>query len=516
MPSDRLIRFAVVILALAAGLSILDPAHAVRLGPLTVFSERGKPFRAEIEVEDPEGTSVAAEPAIVSPETYRDLGLTFPPALRNATVTMSRRDADGRLVIRVQGTVPTDAPELIVVMSLSTTTGRHLRSYRLDLDAQEQPAEVRTVPPPAAAAPGRDAPAATPLPPLPPVTLNPEPAGMEPPSDEPPVEALPPLPAAVTLPSTAQIMPAPMPSGPTSFTLPPPTPATSVDAPLRVPAPGASWSEAAERPRPDTVTVKRGDTAASIANGLRPADVTEAQAVMALQRSNPSAFDGSLYRPRVGAVLQIPDADQMRALPPEVAEQALRAKSSDRGAPAAVTVRRGDRLKLAAGGTGRGKQLDAASRAANETVAFEAAMAESRSRIQQLESIVQGLNRLIEERERKLTVLRAELREAGVTVAPAATPVGARPVPPALSGEPPVSAAASEAAQLGAAAATMLSAPSRPRLPLPMSNVEPDPWYLDPMVLAGVGVVALLLVGLAVRRITGGKKKRFRRSAAAR
>jgi len=505
MSIDRLVRFVVLVAVLAAGLPAAVPAHAARLGAMSVLSERGQPFRAEVEVE--EGADAAsAEPAIVSAETYRDLGLTLPASLRGARVTMSRRDSDGRPLIRIQGTVPTESSELIVVMSLGTPSGRHLRSYRLDLDASVSGGESRTAapPPPAspAALPGRELPGAVPMPPL---TLTPDPARMEPPRDVPRVEALPPAagllppPAAVALPSSV-----PMPA--TSATSA--TPLAAVPRP-EAPAPRGPEPMRVESPRaqPATVTLAQGDTAASIANRIRPADVTEAQAVMALHRNNPSAFAGSVYRPRVGATLRLPDADQMRAVPSAIAENALRAQARAPAAasrPAVSAERRGDRLSLSAGGTGRGKQPDASGGAANRAIAHDAAMSEARSRIQQLESIVKGLTQLIEEREKQIAAVSGQLKVAGVAVAPAAVPApaGGMPVPPAPAPAPApaASAAPSEATPpLGAAAATMLPAPTR-RVPPPPPEPEPDPWYTDPIVLGAVGVVVLLLGFVVMRR----------------
>ena len=228
---------------------------------------------------------------------------------------------------------------------------------------------------------------------------------------------------------------------------------------------------------------------------------------MALHRNNPSAFAGSVYRPRVGATVRLPDADQMRAVPSGIAEQALRAQARAPAAasrPAVSAERRGDRLSLSAGGTGRGKQPDASGGAANRAIAHDAAMSEARSRIQQLESIVKGLTQLIEEREKQIAAVSGQLKVAGVAVAPAAVPApaGGMPVPPAPAPAPAPAASAtpSEATPpLGAAAATMLPAPTR-RVPPPPPEPEPDPWYTDPIVLGAVGVVVLLLGLLVMRR----------------
>ncbi|MFN7641725.1 MAG: FimV family protein [Burkholderiales bacterium] len=492
MSFDRLIRLVAVLAVLAFSLPAAGPAHAARLGAMSVLSERGQPFRAEVDVEDA-ADAVSAEPAIVSAETYRDLGLTLPASLRGARVTMARRDSDGRPVVRIQGTVPTEGPELIVVMSLGTSAGRHLRSYRLDLDSPVTGGAPRAAAPPPAdppALPGRAIPGAAAMPPL---TLTPDPARMEPPRDVPRVEALPP-PSAVALPSSSS-----MPSSPVAAAPRPAAPAARSPEPTRA--------------EPATVTLAQGDTAASIANRIRPADVTEAQAVMALHRNNPSAFAGSVYRPRVGATLRLPDADQMRALPSVIAEEALRAQArapAEGSRPVLTAERGGDRLSLTAGGTGRGKQSNASGGAANRAIAIDAAMSEARSRVQQLESIVQGLNKLIEERDRQIAAVSGQLKLVGAAVAPAAAPASVQgmSVPPANAQSPLARAAAPSdvTPPLGAAAATMLPAPTRRVAPPPPPPPEPDPWYMDPMVLGAVGVVVLLLGFLVIRWRGGGRR----------
>jgi pilus assembly protein FimV len=358
---------------------------------------------------------------------------------------------------------------------------------------------------------------------------------MEPPRDVPRVEALPP-PAAAE-PQAAAVAPPPSPVAvalPSSAPIPAavPAPAAAAPRPQTPPARGPEPTRV-EPPRaqPATVTLAQGDTAASIANRIRPADVTEAQAVMALHRNNPSAFAGSVYRPRVGATLRLPDADQMRALPSGMAEQALRAQAPAPAAasrPMVTAERPGDRLSLSAGGTGRGKQPDASGGAVNQAIAHDAAMSEARSRIQQLESIVKGLNQLIEEREKQIAAISGQLKVVGVPVAPAAVrvPAGGMPVPPTptpvlvpAGGTPAPPAPAASATPsdatppLGAAAATMLPAPTRRAAPPPPPPPpEPDPWYTDPMLLGVAGVVVVLLLGFLLIRHRGGGRRLKRAS----
>ena len=249
----------------------------------------------------------------------------------------------------------------------------------------------------------------------------------------------------------------------------------------------------APRSSGETVTVAPGDTATSIARRYKPADVTDAQAVMALYRNNASAFSGSANRLPAGAVLTVPDAERMRALAPAQALTELRAQ-----APVSAG---GDRLRLSGGGKGKGTGPEGGGGDGdvNKAVAYQAAMSEAKSRISQLETIVDGLKKLLDTRDKQLSGLSAELASLGRPVAPAApaaTPVQPAPATPAASSG---SVADSPLVPVGAATATMLPAPSRgsglmPQ-PAPVPEAEAESLLSDLRVI-GAGVATILLVAL--------------------
>ncbi|MEI7445886.1 MAG: hypothetical protein WCK28_13430, partial [Burkholderiales bacterium] len=170
MTIDRTVRngFAAFVLVAALGAAAVPATGQTpsgRLGALTVLSDRSQPFEAVIELDGVTDPSTAT-PQIVAPSTYADLGVPFPAVLRGATVTVERRGAEGRPIVRLRSPQRVEGSELVLVMSLTTATGRHLRSYKVDLDASSSAAaapppapalRVETVPPsavpPAAAAP---------------------------------------------------------------------------------------------------------------------------------------------------------------------------------------------------------------------------------------------------------------------------------------------------------------------------------------------------------------------------
>ncbi|WP_455554320.1 FimV/HubP family polar landmark protein [Comamonas sp.] len=124
-----------------------------------------------------------------------------------------------------------------------------------------------------------------------------------------------------------------------------PAPAPTV-APQVKPAPasvtGRTYASRPAAPRPNAarrslgatpdgeVRVRRGDTASHIANANRPAGVSLDQMLVAMLRSNPSAFvNGNMNRLRAGAVLQMPSREQALETSAGEARQIVAAQSRD-------------------------------------------------------------------------------------------------------------------------------------------------------------------------------------------
>ncbi|MFZ4757802.1 MAG: FimV/HubP family polar landmark protein [Burkholderiaceae bacterium] len=451
----------------------------------------GEPLRAEIELDDsPNGDASNGNPSVATPGTYRDLGLVYPEALTDARVVRERR-TDGRWVARVFGTRPVTDRGMMLVMSLNSPSGQHVRTYRVDLGA-----------PRTGTAPRVEAPVAAPTAPAVsmPSTLLAPPAAPAAPAEPVRVQTVPPAtePIRESMPAPARAM----------------TPAEQARAwldaggrraePQRMADPVPESTRPASRPTAaapapraagETVTVVPGETATTIARRYKPADVTDAQAVMALYRANASAFSGSANRLPAGAVLTVPDVERMREQPPAQALAELRAQ-----APVSPGA---DRLRLSGGGKGKGTGPEGGGGDGdvNKSIAYQAAMSEAKSRISQLETIVGGLKKLTDTRDKQLAGLSAELASLGRPVsppAPVAAPVPSAPVPPAAASG---SVADSPVVPVGAATATMLSAPSRSSglapQPAPVPEDDVQSMLTDPRVI-GAGVAAILLLGLVV------------------
>ena len=483
---------------LAAAAAMPWPAQAAKLGAISVQSSFGEPLRAVVEVTGVEPRSRPSAAELASPQTYADLGLPFPAALREATARLLQTP-DGRWTVRISGQRAVDERDFEVVLAVTTPAGRHLRRYRLASEGSAALAPVA----PAADASAADAPRAAP-----PTTVPPASAESVTPVAAPgatsaaaAMPAAPGVPPAV--PSVADSSQVPSSQAPSSRAASSQAASPAGAPPPTDPArPGADPGNVARvagapqpRPasdvgsRPGPLTARAGDTATSIARLVKPSDVSDEQAVMALYRANERAFRGSVHRLPEGAVLQVPDAAAMREVDPRSARAALRAQPFEpAGTRAAGPVR--DRLLLAGGGTGRATSPHGGrgTGAAVDAIAHETAMSEANSRVRELESIVAGLRKLIDVREQQIAAARTELaalRGAGRPDAGSAAPE--RPAP------------------IGAASATLVrvqagdARPARSAVEAPQSESLLDR-LLEPQVVAAVVAVLALVGALLWRR----------------
>lgn len=268
----------------------------------------------------------------------------------------------------------------------------------------------------------------------------------------------------------------------------PPGPAAEPAAPVAGPSTAAPRSGAVERPADpprsapaptaaiDSYTVQRGDTLSAIAARLATG-ATREQAMVALYRANPQAFDGSMNDLRAGAVLRVPDADAIRSEPAAAAAAEVRRQGSIwRGrtaaaAPATPAPAAEGRLRLVAP-TETPAPAGAASGADGAAAAQSAREAEQlRSRLTQLESELANTKRLLELRNNELAELQRRLGAA-------ASPGAATPATPTPAAEPapvpatPVAAAETPAATDPAASDTL--ATDTPAADAPPAAVADD------------------------------------------
>jgi pilus assembly protein FimV len=206
---------------------------------------------------------------------------------------------------------------------------------------------------------------------------------------------------------------------------------------------------AAPAPRGDggTYEVRKGDTLSKIAGQYKPETVTLDQMLIALFKSNSSAFEGNnINRLRSGAILTIPNAVEASASPAREATREVQVQASDwrayrdRVAGAAPTAEESttrtssgrigtsvqettpatragsDQLRVSKdAGTGR-------SATAESNAAQAAALREAQSRIVELEKTLKDMQRALELRNPTMAQLQTQSEKGKAATTPAPTP----------------------------------------------------------------------------------------------
>ena len=472
---------AAALLALSLGLGAQDAA-ALALGRLSVQSGLGEPLRAEIDI--PEINAAEADSlraTLASPEAYRASGLEYHPALNGVRMSLQKRP-DGRSYLRVTSDRPVNDPFLDLVLEANWASGRTVRDYTLLLDPPCQR--------PAAAAPSV---AAAPV-----VTA-------------PVVPAAPARPQAITRPTAAPVAPAA------------PRPSAQATAPTVRTAPSDK-----------SLTVQRGQTASKIAGDYKPANVSLDQMLLALLRANPNAFvNGNINRLRAGAVLTVPDQNEIAAVPAGTAKQQLTAQSkdfndyrnklagvapgvqvagADRSASGQVQTQVEDKKPAAAASDKLTLSKNATVQGGTEDkIAQDARAKDASTRIAELSKNINELNRIGAASGGAASpagaAASAAAAGAGVTVTvapPPDAPASAAPAATAASAPaaPAAAVPAAEASAPAAAPAPVAAAPAPIPAPAPAAPVE-EPSFLDSLLdnkpmLGLLGALAVALAGLGI------------------
>jgi pilus assembly protein FimV len=438
-----------LVLAIAAASALSSGmAHALGLGELTLKSTLNQPLVAEIELLDVKDlTAAEVVPSLASPEEFAKAGVDR-QAFLNDLIFTPVLNAGGKSILRVTSSKPLSEPMVKFLVQVMWPNGRLLRDYSVLLD---------------------------------PSKFSPQ-----------------------TAEAAAQ-----------------PAPTQVVTAPVT----GAS--------QPSQHTTTPRDTLWEIAAKARNGGSIQ-QTMLAIQALNPDAFiDGNINRLKTGQVLRLPDQAQSTSVPqpkaiaevaaqntawrqgrryvakPGSGQQQLDATRRARaeGAPAQTAA---DKLSLvsAESGKARGKGAAGDAKALNNKLAVTKESldttrrdnAELKSRISDLQSQMDKLQRLIELKNNQLAKLQAE----GATDTPAAATA------PAMTAELAPAPAATPAPVVPAAPATAAApetvpAPAeQPIEPTPVAandkqfnDLLTNPWLLG---LAGGGAVVVLLLLLLLAR----------------
>lgn len=503
-----MVRVRKLVLAIAAASALSSGmAHALGLGEVTLQSSLNQPLVAEIELlEVRDLASNEVIPSLASPEEFVKAGVDRQYFLTDLKFTPVLKP-NGKSVIRVTSSKAVREPYLNFLVEVLWPNGRLLREYTLLLD-----------------------------PPL----YSPQTT----------VAAAPQLPIAA---------PAPRPSAAPAA----PRSAAPAAAPRPVaPAPASRAISGSE------YKTTANDTLWEIAQRVGGGSIN--QTMLAIQDLNPDAFiGGNINRMKSGQVLRLPDEQQVRSRSnaeaiAQVAEQnaawregravasrQLDATRRTTAGAAPATAEAGDSLKLVAAEAGQSTRGSDTGSANSKALADKLAVtqesldstrrenAELQSRVNDLQSQLDKLQRLVELKDSQMAKLQADLSaapaatpaeepaaEAPAEQAPAVAPEAAPPAteaatPPTTppeeaapdynySEEPaaPVedSAATTEQPASEPAAAVEPAAPAKPAeetkpaapAPAPAPQSFIDDLMANPMTLglAGGGVLLLLLVGL--------------------
>ncbi|MDZ3825820.1 FimV/HubP family polar landmark protein [Pseudomonas monsensis] len=439
-----------LVLAIAAASALSSGmAHALGLGELTLKSTLNQPLVAEIELLDVKDlTAAEVVPSLASPEDFAKAGVDRQAFLNDLTFTPVL-NASGKSVLRVTSSKPLSEPMVKFLVQVMWPNGRLLRDYSVLLD---------------------------------PSKFSPQ-----------------------TADAAAQ-----------------PAPTQTITAPTT----GAT--------HPTQYTTTPRDTLWEIAAKARTGGSVQ-QTMLAIQALNPNAFiDGNINRLKTGQVLRLPDSVQSTALPqskaiaevaaqneawrqgrryvakPGTGQQQLDATRRGRG-NAGTAQNAQDNLSLVsaenAKGRGKGPAGDAKALSNKLAVTQESLDTtrrdneELKSRMTDLQSQLDKLQKLIELKNNQLAKMQAE----GPGAAPAANP--AAPAVPAITAELAATPAEAASPTPESAIAPPVETPIEP-------VIEPKPAVVDdektfnelltnPILLGLVGggaVVLLLLLLLLARR----------------
>ncbi|GAB3393712.1 FimV/HubP family polar landmark protein [Azotobacter armeniacus] len=414
-----MVRVRKLALAIAAASALSSSvAHALGLGEVTLRSALNQPLVAEIELL--EARDVGSEEvvsALASPEEFNKVGVDRQYFLSDLKFTPIIKP-NGKSVIRVTSTKPVREPYLNFLVEVLWPGGRLLREYTLLLD--------------------------------------------------------PPLYSSQTAMSAAQKPLTEQKAGAVSR-----APAAAAVPPAVSPRPATSSMPAAKEYKTRT-----NDTLWKIAERMRTSGTIN-QTMLAIQDLNPQAFlDGNINRLVSGQVLRLPDEQQIRrrsksqalaevvaqnsawrerrARPAVASARQLDATRRTEAGAAPARVETGDSLRLVAADSGKavaGSEKGAEGKGSADKLALakenlDAAQRENtelKSRMDDLQSQLDKLQRLITLKDEQLAKLQANLTQPGQAAEEAAEPAAVVASEPAAATQPVAGPAAPVSAPVAAA-----------------------------------------------------------------
>ncbi len=500
-----------------SSLLVFSNAYATGLGKLTVLSSLGQPLRAEIEITSPNKEEIASlVPKVASIEAFRQANIEFNPALLSLRFAVEQRG--NNYIIRVTSTQAMNEPWIDFLLEMNASNGKLLREYTFLLD----PAELST----AQAA----------------QVVNPGAASG---TTSKPVNSL----------SSSQAQALQKDSVPSGR--------TGAKKNAQSSPASTNFSNGSAR----QYQVKPGDTLMKIAAGnLNGVSLDEM--LVSIYRANPEAFVGeNMNRLKAGQILNIPDADTVKANSVPNARAIVQAHSADfntyrnkiagqvlsapservaqkkQAASGSITTKVKetptatseslDKLKLSkVQANGKNAAAPAKGMTEEDKIAKDKALSDANARVKELEKNVSELNKLLAVPNKNLAKQSASESKAAeaksaasetkasATAVPSVAPVASAPVAASAASAASLEKSAASAAEHAASASSPVasatakpesatasapaSKPKRPTPPPPPPVVEETSWF-DTKYLIAAGLLAAL--GGAIGLYASKKKK---------
>ncbi|MFZ6772905.1 FimV/HubP family polar landmark protein [Undibacterium sp. SXout7W] len=504
--------------AVASSFLLLSQAHATGLGRLTVLSSLGQPLRAEIELTSPSKEEIdSLVPKLASPEAFRQANIEYSSALLSLRFAVEQRGSG--YVIRVSSAQAMNEPFVDMLLEMNSSNGKLLREYTFLLD----PAELRNSQSPQVANPAAVASAA----------------------------------------QSTQISSKPVTAQDNSVAVQ----TAKSNVANRLP-PKAVVAES--KPGAGTYQVRAGDTLSKVAAVYKSEGVSLDQMLVSLYRANPDAFAGkNMNRLKSGQILNLPDSDAIRGngvastearsivlahaadfnayrnkLADHVSQSSVDKTPVKKSGSGTITTKvkevatasgtSPDKLEISkAAPASSSKSGNGKGSAEEDKLAKEKALAESNTRLKELEKNVGDLQKILEIKNKDLAAKQAEINakdaakqsDQKVTTNPVANSVAAsQPAPASSVQAAPASAALpSVASSANVPASSPVAAPAsseavaasqvkpvvRKKIVAPPPPPPPEPGFFDslPDMLLPAGAAILALLGGYGLYTTKRKKK---------
>lgn len=284
-------------MAIGALLTLPLWVHAAGLGKLTVKSALGQPLSAEIELLVADKAELdSLNVSIASGDAFKDAQIEYAPVLSTLQFTVGK-GAGGKPVLKLSSSKPVNDPFMDMLVELNWASGRLLREYTILLD------------PPGIAVPQTVSPVAVSIPEVKPAVVPAQPVVEQPAQFASKPSAV--NPYAVGTPAAVEK----------------PVSKAELQKPSAMPEPVVGAEAVAME---SEVRVKRGDTLSSIANQVRPSNISLEQALVALFHENPDAFvDNNMNRLKAGKTLSVPSADVMADIDQGSARREINLQAAD-------------------------------------------------------------------------------------------------------------------------------------------------------------------------------------------